>query len=115
MTNAPLECYGDHGSKAVVLLTSELHPPLPVAMQVIDPTLVKALCDFKVVHHLSPYSANESTLAEATATLGITSIKSQKNRPARCATSASLKVRYGAPRCSGTRCSFAKLAGHRAA
>jgi hypothetical protein len=83
-------------------------------MQVTDPTLVKALCDFKVVHHLSPYLANEAKLAEPAAMLGITSIKSQKNRPPRCATSASLKVRCGAPSCSGTRCSFAKLAGHRA-
>ncbi len=41
-------------------------------MQVTDPTLVHALCDFKVVHHLSPFLAAESTLTQAAASLGIT-------------------------------------------
>jgi hypothetical protein len=42
-------------------------------MQTTDPVIVQALCDFKVVHHLSPFLAKEATLSEASTLLGITS------------------------------------------
>jgi hypothetical protein len=40
-------------------------------MLVTNPTIARALCDFKVVHHLAPFLAKETTLSEAAALVRI--------------------------------------------